>query len=234
MPMVNGKGKPVNMAGRGFDIAYGAYGFLGAVALWTARVIYPGSPPDGTSQYEAFVTGLGFFVAIPFGLPAVAAVIVAWWLSFRLSRDIWLMSLLLVSLAFVSYLFVWSRLESGWIQWVPVLLYGATCTISGLWWFLIRRWRSARPRARASGSSGPRSKLTRAGRWLTLLSLLALIAKGAALRSGDGRLLLFIAALLNLATIVAFPAGLICWIIGAFRDRRSGKAGTAGSQESAC
>ena len=142
-----GSAQPVKTHRRGFDIAYGAYGFLGAVALWTARVIFPGSPAPGTGAYDAFVAGLGFMVAIPFGLPAVAALIVACWLSIRLVRDTWLVSLFLVTLAFIAYLVVWSKLESGWFQWFPVVLYGATCTISGIWWFLFRRWRLPRPAA---------------------------------------------------------------------------------------
>jgi hypothetical protein len=152
--MLNAEGnaQPVKMSGRGFDIAYGVYGFVGAVALWAARVIFPGSPAPGTSAYDAFVAGLGFMVLIPFGLPAVAALIVACWLSIRVSRDTWLVSHLLVTLAFIAYLFVWFHLKSGWFQWFPVLLYGATCTISGLWWFLFRRWRLPRPAAGDSGS----------------------------------------------------------------------------------
>ena len=221
--------QPVILSRRGSDIAYGAYGFLGAVALWAARVIFPGSPTIGTGEYDAFVAGLGFLVAIPFGLPAVAALIVACWLTFRRWRDTWLVSLLLLTLAFIVYLFVWWNLESGWFQWFPMVLYGAVCTISGLWWFLFRRWRSPHLSAGGSGSPFPRSKLTPAGRWLTFLAFLALIAKGTAVRLGEGRPLLLLAGLLDLATIVVFPAGLTCWIIGAIRDRRARK-GLAASQ----
>jgi hypothetical protein len=143
----------VSPSGRGFDIAYGAYGFLGAVALWTARLIFPGSPARGTGAYDAFVAGLGFFVAIPFGLPAVVALIVGCSLSLRLSRDTWLVSLLLATLVFICYLLVWKSLASGWTQWFPMSLYGATCIVSAMGWFLFRRERSPRRLDESVGSS---------------------------------------------------------------------------------
>jgi hypothetical protein len=124
------------------DIAYGAYCFLGAVALWAARVIYPGSPPPGTGGYDAFIAGLAFMVVIPFGLPGLIALLVASWLSLQLSRDTWLVALLLVSFLFAAYLFL--SYNVGRYDWWPVCLYGATCTISGLSWFLRRRWRPVR------------------------------------------------------------------------------------------
>ena len=213
-------GQPVNMSRRRFDMAHGAYGVLGAVALWAARVIFPGSPAPGTAEYDSIVAGLGFLVAIPFGLPALAALVVACWFSFRLSRNTWLVSLLVVTFAFIIYLFVWWKL-----QWFPVFLYGATCTISGLWWFLFRRWRSPRPSAAGSGASSRRSKLTLAGRWLTLLAFLALTGKSAAIRlMREGDLILLLESILDLATIIVLPTGLICWIIGVLRDRRARKA----------
>jgi hypothetical protein len=128
------------MSGGRFDIAYGAYCFLGVVALWAARLIFPGSPPPGTVAYDEFIVALAFMVFIPLGLPAIPAVLVASWLSLQLCRDTWLVALLLATFAFAAYLFVSFSLER--FQWLPVFLYGATCTTSGLLWFLYRRWRS--------------------------------------------------------------------------------------------
>jgi len=134
------------------DVAYSAYTFLGAVALWTARVTFPGPPAPGTGGYDAFVAGLGFLVVIPFGIPAVAALCVAFWLTCRLSRDKWLVALLLLTIAFIAYLFVWWF--RAWFQWFPLFLYGATCVASGLWWFLFKRWRPMRDCApEVAGSS---------------------------------------------------------------------------------
>jgi hypothetical protein len=148
--------QPVKMSGGRFDIAYGAYCFLGAVALWAARVIFPGSPPPGTGGYDAFISGLAFMVVLPFGLPAIAVILVAGWLSLQLCRDTWLVALLLVTFAFAAYVFVSFSLER--FQWLPVFLYGTTCITSGLFWFLRRRWKPVRESTPAVTSSSAESK----------------------------------------------------------------------------
>src|SRR5262245_13599165 len=131
--------QPVKPRQGRFDLAYGAYLFLGTVALWTARVVFPGPPAPGTGGYDAFISGLGFFVAIPFGLPVIVALLVVCWLSMQLSRDTWLIGLFLVTFAFSAYMIAWWYRE--WFHWFPLFLYGAVCTVSGLWWFVWRRWR---------------------------------------------------------------------------------------------
>jgi hypothetical protein len=148
--------EPVKMSGGRFDIAYGAYCLVGSVALWAARVIFPGSPPPGTGGYDAFIAGLAFMVVIPLGLPAIAGLLVASWLSLQLCRDTWLVGLLLVTFAFAAYLFVSFSVER--FHWVPVFLYGATCTTSGLYWFLRRRWRAVRESTLGVTSSSAESK----------------------------------------------------------------------------
>lgn len=145
--------QPAKTLTRRFDIAYGGYCVLGASALWLARVIFPGSPAAGTSQYDAFLAGLAFMIVIPLALPTVAALLVTCWLTFQLSRDIWLVALLLITWAFAAYLFVSMNLQR--FHWFPVLLYGAVCVSVGLWLFLYKRWRPLQlsPEEAASSSA---------------------------------------------------------------------------------
>jgi len=131
---------------RVLDIAYGAYGFLGAVALWIAEAAHSGSRHSEADAHDAFVAGLSSVAVSPFGVPAVVALAVACWLSIRLVRDRSLVLLFFVTLVCIVCLVVWSRFESESFPWFLVIVFhGVTCTTSGICWFLFRRWRLPRP-----------------------------------------------------------------------------------------
>jgi hypothetical protein len=95
-----------------------SYAFLGAVALWVSYVL---SLFFRTSSADpaASAAGLGFFVAIPFGIAAAIALVVAgiqtlwWW------RDLRLVILLALTIGFAVYLGTWWNYE-----WVPWSVYG--------------------------------------------------------------------------------------------------------------
>jgi hypothetical protein len=105
-------------AGSWQSLADVSYAFLGLVSLWVSAVLYLYyRPPSADPSSNA--AGLGFFVGVPFGIAAAVAIVVAGGLSLVGWRDLRLVAMLVLAIAFAIYLGRWWNYE-----WAPWCIYG--------------------------------------------------------------------------------------------------------------
>jgi len=113
------------------DIAYGSFFALGLVALWARVNAYEGwgDSPDALAMLMMML------VIMPFGIPALIALILGVWFTFSCRRwDPVLVSLALVPFAILPI--VWNSFQYEAILFVAILLvvYGGFCIVASILW----------------------------------------------------------------------------------------------------
>jgi hypothetical protein len=120
------------------NLAYGAYAFLGLVALWTSLITWGGG--------EGAAAGAVFFVIFPLGLPILAAIPLALILSIVLWRE-WplpVLAMLTIGLGCVVYLVEIMVVEDR-VIYTLIPFYALTALGPAAYWFFKRRNRFPKP-----------------------------------------------------------------------------------------